>query len=256
MINFTAMQPSLYQPDSAGFKDSVHSMFSSIAHSYDFLNHLFSFNIDKYWRVVTVHELRDRLVMQDAHEAIHILDLATGTGDLAFEICRQTGVTVTGVDLAQEMIDVARKKLLKKPVLQLRLQFITGDAEKLSFPDNCFDGVTIGFGIRNFPGLNRCFAEIMRVLKPGAPLVIIEFSQPKTGIVRAVMTVFNRLLFPVIGRLLSGHRTAYSYLPVSVACFPYGQVLADKLSDAGFLNVRFKQLSFGIVTVYSCSARD
>ncbi len=196
-------------------------MFNAIAPQYDFLNHFLSFGIDRYWRRRLVRHVR-------SHHPAHLLDVATGTGDLAILLQRKTGAAVTGVDIAEGMLEVARKKTLNSQLSIINYQLASATA--LPFPDNTFDAVTVAFGVRNFDNLQQGLSEMQRVLRPGGIVTILEFTTPRTRPVRLLYRWYSRYIIPLLGRLVSKHAAAYSYLPASVEAFPQREKFLAELA--------------------------
>nr|WP_320113721.1 bifunctional demethylmenaquinone methyltransferase/2-methoxy-6-polyprenyl-1,4-benzoquinol methylase UbiE [uncultured Desulfuromonas sp.] len=221
----------------------IRAMFDDIAPRYDLLNRLLSMGIDRRWRRFAVGKLR-------VPPAGMVLDMATGTGDVALEIASRTpdSVTIIGEDFTQGMLVKGREKINASPYRN-RIKLVNAPCEAIPHPDNLFDGVTIAFGIRNVVDRQTGLAEMCRVLKPGGRAVILEFSTPKNPLFRTIyMTYFHKIL-PFIGGLLS-KRTAYKYLPDSVAEFPDQQTFKGMMEQAGFTDVKYHDLTFGISTVY------
>ena len=219
-------------------------MFDTIAGRYDFLNHFFSFHIDKIWRRKAVNELRGR-------QLYHVLDVATGTADLALAIHKrlQPG-HITGIDISEAMLAIGRKKIEKKGLKQqINLQY--GDSESLTFDDHTFDAVTVAFGVRNFEHLERGLCEMFRVLKTGGKLVVLEFSIPKNRIFRRIFNFYFFHIVPFVGRLVSKDARAYNYLPDSVQSFPHGAKFKDIMEHCGFEVVTVRPLTFGIASIYT-----
>ena len=218
----------------------VREMFGAIAPRYDLLNHLLSMNIDRRWRRRAVQ----RLGWQNADRGVY-LDLCAGTLDLAAHLAGQAGFQgrVVGADFALPMLRLGRGKAG-------RLAAVGADALELPFPDRSFDGCMIGFGIRNLTDLDRGLNEMARVLKPGGRLVILEFGQPQSWPIRPLYLTYFRRLLPLVGRMVSGHATAYAYLPDSVSRFPTPERLAQSVSDAGFQQVGFELLAMGIAAIH------
>lgn len=229
-------------------KEQVTQMFNAIAGKYDFLNHFLSLNTDVRWRRKLVRKVR-KLVTQSSvpMDEVYILDVATGTGDMAFELKKLKPASVTGVDLAEEMLQVARKKA------QLRglenISFRQGDSEDLDFLDNSFDFVTVAFGVRNYEDLKKGISEMHRVLKPGGHLLILEFSQPR-GIMKFFYTIYSKRILPLLARMFSADPRAYYYLPESIYAFPHGNEMKEILLQAGFVTSEFEKLSGGIASLY------
>jgi len=218
----------------------VRQMFTAIAPRYDLLNHVLSLNIDRRWRRQAVAELR----WQDRVPGSY-LDLCAGTMDLAVELTGQSGFRgrVVGADFVVPMLRIGRKKAPN-------VAGVGADALALPFPARSFDGCMIGFGVRNLADLDRGLGEIARVLKPGGRVVILEFSTPRIWPVRPLYLFYFRHVLPLIGRLVSKHTTAYSYLPNSVSRFPAPPELAERLRGAGFSDVGFRTLSLGIAALH------
>ena len=219
----------------------VRRMFDGIAGTYDLLNRVLSMGTDVTWRRKTV----DALAPQPGER---ILDLATGTGDLGLEAAgRDPGIAVTGADISTGML---RYGLGKGRDRAARMTFLAGDAERLPFEDAIFDGLTIGFGIRNVAELDVGLSEMVRVLKPGGRVAILEFSQPHHFLMRTPYLFYFRNVLPNIGRLVSKDPSAYRYLYESVMRFPEGDVFCDRMRGAGFVDVVRHPLTFGIATIY------
>ncbi len=222
----------------------VRQMFDGIARRYDLLNHLLSLGIDILWRKKTV----DRLQPEPQWR---ILDLATGTGDLGFECGKRAGdIQVIGVDPSMPMLrEGARKNASRaNPVA-----FLCGDGECLPFGEGTFDGVTIGFGIRNVAELETALSEMCRVLKVGGRVAVLEFSRPQTPVFRGLYNFYFQRILPRIGHMVSRDPNAYRYLYESVMRFPEGADFCGRLTDAGFVDIQVVRLSFGIVTIYLAS---
>lgn len=233
-------------------KDKIREMFDGIAGDYDKLNHLLSLDVDKYWRRRAILALRPVAGPVEAQGAgMDVLDLACGTGDFAITIAKAfPQAQVTGVDLSEGMLAVMKEKV-EKQGLDGRIYMETGDGENLRFPDGTFDDVTIAFGIRNFENRARGLEETLRVLKPGGKLVVLELSRPEAGLLRRIYDFYFLRLLPKIGGSISGDRAAYSYLPASVKSFPGKEEFMKMMSDAGFVGVAHKSLSFGICRMYT-----
>jgi demethylmenaquinone methyltransferase/2-methoxy-6-polyprenyl-1,4-benzoquinol methylase len=218
----------------------VRDMFATIARRYDLLNHLLSANIDKRWRRVVANSIEGKIKRDGAR----ILDVASGTGDLAATLFEVTGAEVVATDFCRPMLDIAAKKIGHDVTL------IESDALRLPFRDGSFDAVTIGFGLRNLANVETGLAELGRVLRSGGWLAVLEFSRPANAAVRAVFgTYFTRIL-PVMGGVVSGSRSAYKYLPDSVRRFPDQQDLMAMIEQAGFEEVSFENLTGGIAALH------
>lgn len=225
--------------------DSIRLMFDSIARNYDRLNHLLSVGVDRSWRRRSLRWVVDRSREQE------ILDLACGTGDYSLAIARRThpATRVTGLDLSEGMLEVMRRKVAEAG-LAGRISTLVGNAEEMPFGDAQFDRVTIGFGIRNFEHRERALAEMLRVLKPGGRVVILELSVPAWQPARWCYNLYFTRVLPVVGGMVSGQRSAYSYLPASVLAFPPKEEWMDTMRACGFAAVRHRALSLGICRMY------
>ncbi len=223
-------------------REEIRAMFDDIAPTYDFLNSFLSLWIHKRWKRKLVRAMKPYAPGQ-------ILDLATGTGDLAILEATLMPEQVTAIDLSAGMLNVARKKVAGKKAEKF-ITFMQADALDLPFHDHQFDAATIGFGIRNFENPLAGLKEIRRVLKPGGVLLILEFSQPNKGWTARLFNFYFRSILPAIGRLFSRHPAAYTYLPDSVSRFPSGKVFLDLLNEAGFQETSYKSLSQGIACLY------
>lgn len=222
----------------------VERMFDNIAHSYDLLNHSLSFGIDRRWRRAAVNALRP-------YRPRRILDVATGTGDFALLSARELAPeSLLGVDLSAGMLDVARRKA-QAAGLERVVSFAKDDCMSLSLPDNGFDAVTVAYGVRNFEDLDRGLREMLRVLKPGGRLVIVELCTPVGFPMKQLFAFYSRVWMPLMGRVISRDRQAYSYLPATMAAFPQGEVMRRILERAGFEDVKFKRFTFGLSTLYT-----
>ncbi len=225
--------------------DSIRLMFDSIARNYDRLNHLLSVGVDRSWRRRSLRWVVDRSREQE------ILDLACGTGDYSLAIARRThpATRVTGLDLSEGMLEVMRRKVAEAG-LAGRISTLVGNAEEMPFGDAQFDRVTIGFGIRNFEHRERALAEMLRVLKPGGRVVILELSVPAWQPARWCYNLYFTRVLPVVGGMVSGQRSAYSYLPASVLAFPPKEEWMATMRACGFAAVRHRALSLGICRMY------
>ncbi len=230
----------------AALNRQVQKMFSDIAPRYDFLNRFLSCGQDRYWRKRAVSRLAP-------HAGERFLDVATGTADVALEIVRKgpkDSVRVVGVDFSEKMLELAQEKINsqgKNHSIQLK----SGSAENLPFEDSCFDGTTTAFGIRNFSDVKQSLCEMYRVLKPGGRCVILEFALPQNSILKAFYRFYFELLLPRIGRLISKHPSAYTYLPETVASFPVRKEFSNLMQQAGFRDVAYQELTFGVVILYT-----
>lgn len=221
----------------------VQRIFSQIAPRYDLLNHLLSFNIDKAWRRKAIAALG----WERAPNGLYV-DLCAGTLDVAAQLSRRPGFAgrVIGADFAEPML---RAGVGKSPASVVSP--VVADAVDLPIPDHAASGAIVAFGIRNVADLDRGLREVHRVLAPGARFVILEFTTPRSSVVRGLYHLYFHHLLPQIGALVSGHRTAYAYLPRSVANFPIEQQLADRMRSAGFVDVNWRTLTFGVAAIHS-----
>ena len=222
-------------------------MFDSIAGDYDSLNHILSLDIDKIWRKKALKQI------VDAPAPVQVLDLACGTGDFSIAIAKALTAAkghVTGVDLSKGMLAVMREKV-DKAGLGGMISIEEGDGENLRFPDNTFDRVTIAFGIRNFEDRPKGLKEMLRVLKPGGRLVILELSRPENKVIRWFYDLYFLHILPKIGGKVSGDKAAYAYLPASVAAFPGKKEFTATMRDAGFRTVTHKAFTLGICRMYT-----
>ncbi|HBY01951.1 MAG TPA: bifunctional demethylmenaquinone methyltransferase/2-methoxy-6-polyprenyl-1,4-benzoquinol methylase UbiE [Rikenellaceae bacterium] len=225
-------------------RNIISAMFNNIAGSYDFLNHLLSLGIDKIWRKKLIKHLMSSYPAK-------VLDLATGTGDIAIELFRK-GIEVTGIDIAQKMLDKATEKCAAESKSSTPLPvFILASADEIPFPENSFDAVTIGFGIRNFENREQSLKEIFRVTNNGGQLAILEFASPKNRVWRALYTFYFHNILPVAGKIISKDMSAYTYLPESVSEFPQYDEFCGELRIVGFTSVHFKPLSGGVAVLYT-----
>ena len=225
-------------------KGQVAEMFDEIARKYDFLNHFLSLGIDKTWRKKAIREVAKINPKK-------ILDVATGTGDMAITALKSIpGVHITGVDISEGMLAIGREKI-KNLHLENAIQLQQGDSEQLVFPNETFDAVMCAYGVRNFEHLEKGLNEMHRVLRPGGKVVILEFSKPKKFPMAQLYRFYFRFILPVIGKIVSKHSRAYTYLPESVAVFPEGQKFTELLTRCGFQQVKAKPLTFGVTTLYT-----
>jgi demethylmenaquinone methyltransferase / 2-methoxy-6-polyprenyl-1,4-benzoquinol methylase len=234
-----------YKTDIDSKKDQVAKMFNNISGRYDFLNHFLSAGIDVIWRRKAIKLLREI-------QPKNILDVATGTGDFAIEALQLKPEKIIGVDISDGMLAVGRKKMILKGYSDI-IQLIHGDSENLPFEENKFDAAIVAFGVRNFENLEKGLSEIIRVLKPGGKLVVLEFSKPTRFPFKQVYTLYFKAILPLIGRIVSKDKSAYTYLPESVDAFPDGSKFTAILTKVGFNNTTCKPLTFGISSLYTGS---
>lgn len=231
-----------YKEDSSTKKQQVARMFDSISRRYDFLNHFLSLGIDILWRKKAIALLRDL-------QPKIILDVATGTGDFSIEALSLKPEKIIGIDISEGMLEVGRQKMRKKkidPIIELRL----GDSENIPFADNFFDAVIVAFGVRNFEDMKGGLTEMLRVVKPGGKVIVLEFSRPSKFPMKQLYNVYFTTILPLIGRWISRDQAAYRYLPESVQAFPDGKDFVKILSDIGYKNPQCNPLTFGISSLY------
>ena len=221
----------------------VAEMFDNIAHSYDFLNHSLSFGVDKFWRRAAIKSLKP-------YAPKDILDVATGTGDFAILTARMLKPkSLIGVDISEGMIAVGRKKVEKKGLADI-ITLKADDCMQLSFPDNSFDAVTVAYGVRNFENLDRGLKEMYRVLRSGGRLVIVELTVPDKFPMKQLFSIYSKVTFPIMGKLISHDNSAYKYLPATMKAFPHGPQMKEILERAGFKNTKYNDFILGINTLY------
>lgn len=224
--------------------DQVERMFDSIAPAYDFMNRAMTLGIDKLWRAWAVRRLG---------QPERILDVATGTSDLALELARKIPAAhITGIDLSEGMLAQGRKKV-KAAGLENRITLRAADCLELPFEEAEFDCITVAYGVRNFADIPAGLREMRRVLRPGGRLCIIELSVPTNPMVRPLYKLYTRKVIPSVGRLISKDSRAYSYLPESIAAVPQGPAMTHLMEEAGFQNASYRSLTFGVCTVYSAT---
>ncbi|HEX2936994.1 MAG TPA: bifunctional demethylmenaquinone methyltransferase/2-methoxy-6-polyprenyl-1,4-benzoquinol methylase UbiE [Bacteroidales bacterium] len=224
-------------------KEQVALMFNNIAPKYDFLNHFLSMGIDKCWRKKAIKEV-------GSVNPKKILDIATGTGDLAFTACKLHPAEIVGIDISQEMLNVAKQKRQQFSA-SVDIRFELGDSENINYPDNSFDAAMVAFGVRNFENLDKGLAEINRTLKKGGKLVVLEFSKPRNFLFKQLYHFYLFKIVPFFGKMFSKDVRAYTYLPESVNAFPYGQDFLDHMKSTGFTDLKARPLTFGIASIYS-----
>ncbi|MCU0430465.1 MAG: bifunctional demethylmenaquinone methyltransferase/2-methoxy-6-polyprenyl-1,4-benzoquinol methylase UbiE [Cytophagaceae bacterium] len=231
-----------YKDQQEGKKKQISQMFNSISGKYDLLNRVLSLGIDKSWRRAAIREV-------SKEKPQLILDVATGTADLAIAAMKATPKKVIGVDISDQMLEIGRKKITKLG-LDEKIELLSGDSEQLQFPDNNFDAVIVSFGVRNFENLEKGLSEINRVLKPGGKLVVLEFSKPEKFPFKQIYQFYFRFILPIVGRLVSKDGAAYTYLPESVNSFPYGKAFTDIMVKLGYQRVQCNELTFGVSSLY------
>jgi demethylmenaquinone methyltransferase/2-methoxy-6-polyprenyl-1,4-benzoquinol methylase len=246
IVIFAVMSKTItpYHDQKGTKKQQVADMFNNISKTYDFLNHFLSLGIDIIWRKKAIGELKN-------DQPKLILDVATGTGDFAFEaLSILNPEKIIGVDISQGMLDIAQQKINKRN-LGSRFEVKLGDSEKLPFANDEFDAVTVAYGVRNFENLESGLADMHRVLKAGGKAVVLEFSKPKAFPVKQLYTVYFNYVTPAVGKIFSKDARAYSYLPESVAAFPDGETFIALLDKVGFKNTKCRPLAFGICSIYT-----
>jgi demethylmenaquinone methyltransferase / 2-methoxy-6-polyprenyl-1,4-benzoquinol methylase len=236
-----------YKDSSLGKKEQVAQMFDNISGNYDNLNRVISFGIDTKWRKKVLK------IVSDSKPKV-ILDIATGTGDLAILMAKTNAEKIIGLDISAGMLEVGKKKVEEKKLSNV-IDLVLGDSENIPFEDNYFDAITVGFGVRNFENLEKGFAEILRVLKPNGIFVILETSVPDKTPYKQGYKFYSKNILPLIGKLFSKDNSAYGYLSESAAAFPYGEALNNILRKTGFIDVVAMPQTFGVATIYSASKK-
>jgi demethylmenaquinone methyltransferase/2-methoxy-6-polyprenyl-1,4-benzoquinol methylase len=234
-----------YKDSDLSKKEQVTKMFDTISGEYDNLNRVISFGIDIKWR--------DKVVkIVDEAQPKNILDIATGTGDLAISLAKTSATQIIGLDISAGMLEVGKVKIKSKK-LDNKIEMIIGDSENLPFDDNTFDAITVAFGIRNFETLEKGLADILRVLRPGGTFVILETSVPTKTPYKQGYAFHSKVILPMVGKLFSKDKTAYTYLSDSANVFPFGEKLNNILRKVGFINVEDLPQTFGVATIYKAS---
>ncbi len=236
-----------YKDSGLGKKEQVTQMFDTISGNYDGLNRVISFGADVKWRQKMLRMVSD--IQPDA-----ILDVATGTGDIAILMAKTGASKIVGLDISTGMLEIGKQKVDVKG-LSGQIRMVVGDSENLPFEDGTFDAVTVGFGIRNFETLEKGLSEILRVLRPGGLLVILETSVPEKFPWKQGYRFHSKYLLPLIGRLFSKDNSAYRYLSESASVFPYGEALNNILRKTGFIDVKAMPQTFGVATLYSATKK-
>ncbi len=230
--------------DRIAFSRQVQDMFNNIAPRYDLLNKVLSLGLDSYWRRKAVSRLNPQ-------DEIKYLDLATGTGDVALEIARRApNAQIVGADFSEAMLELAAQKI-KKCKQSTAIELKSASAESLPFENATFNGIITAFGVRNFSNIEQCLGEMWRVLEPAGKTVILEFSLPNNSLLEFGYRIYFDHVLPLIGRLVSGHPSAYQYLPDSVGRFPERDEFSKLLQQAGFQNVTYSDLTCGVITIYT-----
>ncbi len=239
----SAEQVKPYGDASKSKKEEVAEMFNNISAKYDFLNHFLSLGIDKLWRKKAVKMLR-------SVNPTRILDIATGTGDFALESLVLKPTQIVGLDISSGMLEHGRVKMKKKGVDHI-ITMQQGDSEDIPFENNYFDGLTVGFGVRNFENLEKGLGEMLRVVRPGGKLIILEFSKPKKFPIKQLFAFYSKNIIPILGKSISKDSNAYTYLPESVAAFPEGKNFENILAKVGYKDISSTLVSGGIATIYA-----
>ena len=224
-------------------KEEVEEMFDNISVKYDFLNHFLSLGIDRIWRKKAVKELKELNPKK-------ILDVATGTGDFAIANMKLKPDEIIGIDISKGMLEVGREKMRKKRIDHI-VTMTQADSENLPFDSDYFDGLTVGFGVRNFENLDKGLSEMLRVLRPGGKAVILEFSKPKRFPIKQSFKFYSKYIIPILGKRISKDAKAYAYLPESVEAFPEGIEFENILKKLQYKNVKSFIVSGGIATIYT-----
>ncbi len=247
MAKITAMSRNVtpYKDTNRGKKEQVTTMFDAISGEYDGLNRVISFGIDVKWRKKVVKILKDK-----APE--NILDIATGTGDLAINLTETGASRIVGLDISRGMLEVGKNKVRQKK-LENKVEMLVGDSEDLEFEDNSFDAVTVAFGVRNFENLEKGLSEIYRVLKPQGTLVVLETSVPTKTPFKQGYKLYTRYILPTIGKIFSKDRSAYRYLSESASVFPHGEDFNNILREIGFIGMENRPQTFGVASLYIAS---
>lgn len=235
-----------YNNNKSGKKDQVAFMFNNIARRYDFLNHFLSFGIDKIWRRKLVNTLKGITTNP------RLLDLATGTGDVAIEALKINPKQIVGIDISEEMLHIGKEKIKRKKLDHI-ITLQKGDSEDIKFESNNFDGITVAFGVRNYENLNKGLSEMYRVLKLNGKVAILEFSKPKMFPVKQMYSFYFKRVLPFIGKIISKDKAAYKYLHDSAIQFPEENLFIAELKKVGFKNCKYKKLSFGIASIYNAT---
>ena len=236
-----------YKNSTLSKKEQIAQMFDTISENYDRLNRVISFGIDVKWRKKVL-----QIVTQSNPKTI--LDIATGTGDLAILMAQTKAPKIIGLDISAGMLEVGRKKIQDKN-LSNTIEMVLADSEEMPFEDSYFDAITVAFGVRNFENLEKGLAEILRVLKPNGVFVILETSVPNKTPYKQGYTFYSKNILPIIGKLFSKDNVAYGYLSESAAAFPYGEALNNILRKIGFIEVKAMPQTFGVATIYSATKK-
>ncbi len=236
-----------YKDSELGKKEQVAQMFDNISGNYDGLNRVISFGIDVKWRKKVLQLVSDK-------NPKTVLDIATGTGDLAILMTNTSAEEIIGLDISAGMLEVGKKKIAEKK-LDSKIKMVLGDSESIPYPDNYFDAITVAFGVRNFETLEKGLAEILRVLKPDGIFVILETSVPTKFPYKQGYAFHSKFILPLVGKLFSKDKAAYTYLSDSANEFPFGEALNNILRKIGFIDVQHLPQTFGVATIYHASKK-
>jgi demethylmenaquinone methyltransferase/2-methoxy-6-polyprenyl-1,4-benzoquinol methylase len=236
-----------YQDSEKGKKEQVAQMFDTISENYDGLNKIISFGTDAKWK-------QKILKMVAAKQPSTVLDIATGTGDLAILFAKTSATEIIGLDISQGMLDIGKKKI-EAQKLDTKIQMVLGDGENIPYADNYFDVITVAYGVRNFENLEKGLSEILRTLKPGGQFIILETSVPTKFPFKQGYYVYANFIMPTIGKLFSNDKKAYAYLSNSAQNFPFGEVLNNILRKIGFIEVVHLPQTMGVATIYTASKK-
>ncbi len=243
IIGLSKIKP--YKDSDLGKKEQVTKMFDNISEDYDGLNRVISFGIDIKWRKKVVSLVKNT-------QPDSILDIATGTGDLAINLAETNASKIVGLDISSGMLEVGKEKIKNKG-LDSKIEMVLGDSENMPFDDNTFEAITVSFGIRNFENLENGLKEILRVLKPNGTFVILETSVPTKTPYKQGYKLYTKNILPLIGKVFSKDRSAYKYLSESASVFPHGEAMNNILRKIGFINVEDFPQTFGVATIYKSS---
>jgi demethylmenaquinone methyltransferase / 2-methoxy-6-polyprenyl-1,4-benzoquinol methylase len=234
-----------YKDSELGKKEQVAQMFDTISGNYDGLNRVISFGIDVKWRKKVLKLVSDK-------NPKTVLDIATGTGDLAILMTNTSAEEIIGLDISAGMLEVGKQKIAEKK-LDTKIQMVLGDSENIPYPEHYFDAITVAFGVRNFETLEKGLSEIHRVLKPNGIFVILETSVPTKFPFKQGYAIHSKYILPLVGKLFSKDQTAYKYLSESANNFPFGEALNNILRKIGFIDVKHLPQTFGVATIYHAS---
>ncbi len=236
-----------YKDSELGKKEQVAQMFDNISDNYDGLNRVISFGTDAKWKQKILKEVT-------AKQPKTILDIATGTGDLAILFAATSATEIIGLDISQGMLDIGKKKI-EAQKLDSKIQMVLGDGENIPYPNDYFDVITVAYGVRNFENLEKGLAEILRTLKPNGQLIILETSVPTKFPFKQGYAFHSKIILPLVGKLFSKDKAAYTYLSNSANKFPFGEALNNILRKIGFIEVKHSPQTFGVATIYHASKK-